>query len=263
MRFKRKRFPRLNEIVICTVKKITPYAAFCDLDEFEGKEGMLHVTEISSRVVRRVKEVLSEGQKIIAKVIRVNPSKGFIDLSIKRVPEFEKKRKRKEIRKEKKAHKILELFCLKRGLDPDDFFEKYFREYYEDGYIFEIFERAVEDGKDFLKKFLPNDLIDDFFSIIEKEFGKPVREIRFIFNVISFHPDGVIRIREFFSEVKKRFGKISDESEFLYQGSPKYLVILKTREPKKLERELEKELLKIKKLAKEKELEFSFEREKI
>lgn len=262
MRFKRRRFPYLNEIVLCTVKKITPYAAFCELNGFEDKEGMLHIAEVSSRIIKNIKEYLSEGQKVICKVIRVNPSKGFIDLSIKRVAEFEKRRKRDEIKKERKAHKIIELFCEKKGLDADEFFEKYFRDLYEEGYIYELFERAVEDGKKILKKHLPEKFLEDFFAIIEKEFGKPFKEIRLIFNVVSYESDGVLRLRNFFSNLKEKLGKISDEIKLIYQGSPKYLAVLKTKDPKKTEKKLESTINELEKFAKSLNLEFSYEREK-
>lgn len=262
MRFKRKRFPTLNELVVCTVKKITPYAAFCVLDEFEDKEGMLHITEVSSRIIRNVREKLSEGQKIICKVIRVNPRKGFIDLSIKRVAEFERRRKRDEIKKEKRAHKIIELFCKKRGMDVDEFFDKNFREVYEEGYVYELFERATEEGKEVLKKHLPEDLLEDFFKIIEKEFGKPFRDIRINLKVMSYNSDGVLRVRKFFSFAKKAFKEASEEVNIIYQGAPRYLVILKTKNPKETEKKLEKVMGELENFAKSLSMEFGYEREK-
>lgn len=262
MRFRRRRFPALNELVICTVKKITPYAAFCILDEFENKEGMLHITEISSRIIRNVREKLSEGQKIICKVIRVNPGKGFIDLSIKRVAEFERRRKRDEIKKEKRAHKIIELFCKKRGIDIDEFFEKHFRKMYEEGYVYELFERAVEEGKKVLKKCLSQDFLEDFLKTIEKEFGKPFREIRINLELISYDSDGILKVRKFFSFMKEILGKVSGEVNIIYLGAPKYLVILKTKDPKKAEKRLESLMRELEDLARSLKIEFKYEREK-
>ena len=48
MFFKREGRPEKGELVICTVKRILPHAAFVYLDEYRNLEAMLHVSEVSS-----------------------------------------------------------------------------------------------------------------------------------------------------------------------------------------------------------------------
>lgn len=90
---KRKGFPSEGEVVLITVKNITPYSALCSLNEYPGKEGMIHVSEVSGKWVRDIKKFVKQNKQYAAKVIRVDEIKGHINLSFKRLS---KKSKRKE-----------------------------------------------------------------------------------------------------------------------------------------------------------------------
>lgn len=63
------------------VSKITAFGAFVELDN--GLEGLIHVTEISDKPFGKVEEVISKGQEVTAKVIKVDKENKKISLSIK------------------------------------------------------------------------------------------------------------------------------------------------------------------------------------
>ena len=63
-----------------TVKTITPFGAFVDLG---GIDGLLHVSEMSRRRVTDPKEVVSVGQQVRVKVIRIENDGKRISLSMK------------------------------------------------------------------------------------------------------------------------------------------------------------------------------------
>ena len=65
-------------IVNGTVGKIVPYGAFIKIGG--GREGLLHITEMSAEPGTRIKDVLSFGQEISVKVIKVSDD-GKINLS--------------------------------------------------------------------------------------------------------------------------------------------------------------------------------------
>ena len=71
---------KVNEVVKCVVEKITPYGAFVRLEN--GQRGMIHISEISQGYVKKVEDVLSLGQELKARVIKID-EKGRIDLSLK------------------------------------------------------------------------------------------------------------------------------------------------------------------------------------
>lgn len=63
------------------VTRTTDFGAFIELEP--GLEGLIHISELDHRRVKRVTEVLTSGQEISAKVLEVDPNRKRISLSIK------------------------------------------------------------------------------------------------------------------------------------------------------------------------------------
>lgn len=63
------------------VTKITAFGAFVELDS--GIEGLIHVTELSDQAFGKVEDVVSKGDEVTAKVIKLDPEHKKIALSIK------------------------------------------------------------------------------------------------------------------------------------------------------------------------------------
>lgn len=87
------------------VTRTTDFGAFVELEP--GLEGLIHISELDHRRVKRVTEVLSTGQEITAKVLEVDKNRKRISLSLKalidkpeaaaepeeELPAYERKRK--------------------------------------------------------------------------------------------------------------------------------------------------------------------------
>ena len=67
-------YPEVGDHVIATIETITTYGAYAKLDEY-NKQGLLHVSEISSSWIRNIRDFVREGQKAVLKVIRVDSEK--------------------------------------------------------------------------------------------------------------------------------------------------------------------------------------------
>ena len=72
MYYKKQGLPEENEVILCTVKKILPHSIFVDLDEYENKEGLIHISEISPGRVRNIRDFVKEGKKIGWKVLKLD-----------------------------------------------------------------------------------------------------------------------------------------------------------------------------------------------
>jgi len=81
---KEKRYAELKEgdVVTGTVRSLTDYGAFIDLG---GVDGLLHVGEISRARINKPEDVLSVGQQIEAKVLKVDTEKRRISLGMKQL----------------------------------------------------------------------------------------------------------------------------------------------------------------------------------
>ena len=84
VRMKRE-WPDEGDLVVGTVHKVVGYGAFASLEEYEGKEAFIHISEVSSGWVKNIRDHVRENQKIVARVLRVNPKKGHVDVSMKRI----------------------------------------------------------------------------------------------------------------------------------------------------------------------------------
>lgn len=71
----------IGSIVKGVVTKITAFGAFVELDN--GIEALVHVSELSDQPFNKVEEVVSKGDEIHAKVIKLDPEHKKISLSIK------------------------------------------------------------------------------------------------------------------------------------------------------------------------------------
>jgi translation initiation factor 2 subunit 1 len=106
---KKHDLPTENDLVMCTITKVFSHGAFAKLDEYQGKDGFVHISEVASTWIKNIRDFVREGQKAVAKVLNVDPAKGHIDLSIRRVSEAQRKNKIQEWKRVQKSDKLLEI----------------------------------------------------------------------------------------------------------------------------------------------------------
>jgi len=114
---KRSGYPSKGEIVIGTVTRVMDFGAFVSLDEYENKEGLVHISEVAPGWIKDIRDYVKKGQKVVCKVLDVNPKRGHIDLSIKDVNERQRREKIQEWKSEQRAFKWLEIAGEKVGID--------------------------------------------------------------------------------------------------------------------------------------------------
>ena len=79
-----------GELYLGKVTKITNFGAF--LDVLNGKEGLLHISQISKERINKVEDVLKVGDELLVKVIEID-NQGRVNLSRKVLLEDEKEEK--------------------------------------------------------------------------------------------------------------------------------------------------------------------------
>lgn len=225
--------PENDEIVLCTVKKILPHSIFLSLDNYPETEGMLHISEISSSWVKNIKDFATVGKNMVCKVIGMDRKTRQVDLSLRKLKDFEKKEFLKQLKKERKIEKIITVVSgklklaekevsdiKKKIVDAYDTFGDFFDAYDEEG---EKVIKELELGSKFEKEVIP-------MLELAKEKKKIV--VKYEFTILSTSSDGVDDIKSFFKELSKKY-----DSVIVYLGSGKYLVkftVTTTKEIKKL-----------------------------
>ena len=72
--------PEVGTIYEGTIKRIMNFGAFCEI--FPGKEGLIHVSELSDKFVKNVEDAVKIGDKVKVKLIKIDEM-GRLNLSIK------------------------------------------------------------------------------------------------------------------------------------------------------------------------------------
>ncbi|WP_297418382.1 translation initiation factor IF-2 subunit alpha [Thermococcus sp.] len=238
---KAKQYPEEGEFVVATVKNIHNYGAFLKLDEYPGKEGFMHISEVASSWVRNIRDYIKEGQKIVAKVIRVDPSKGHIDLSLKRVNQQQRKAKLQEYKRAQKAENLLKMAAEKVGKN----FETAWREVWvpleeEYGEVYAAFEDAAQNGVEVLNGLIPDEWIEALRPIIEAYVEIPTVTIDAEFEITVPKPNGVEIIREALIRARDRANEEKEiDVKFSYQGAPRYRIDINAPDYYKAEEILE------------------------
>lgn len=228
-----KDWPDKDEYVICTITKINPNSVFAELDEYK-KNGMIHVSEISSTWVRDIRNHVKLGQKTVAKVLYIDTSRGFVNLSLKRAKPTIKREKISEYKNEKKAENLLQIAAkgMKKTLD-DAYKEVGLKLQEKFGLMYAGFEIAATKGK---KELIKEGISEKWASKIEELAKKNIKpkevSVKASLILTSFKSDGI--------EVIKKALQIDDKNvKITYVSAPKYSITVKGSDYPSCEKKLD------------------------
>ena len=226
-------FPENGDLVVCTVKNVKNFGAFVTLDEYDDKEGFVHVRDVATGWVKYIRDFVREGQKIVCKVLGVDSSKGHIDLSLKSVNEHQKREKIQQWKNEKKAEKLVEIVAERMSISIDeayDLFGNELLEVYET--LYGAFESAVSDQEEFLEDF-SGDWIDTFLEVANENVAPPSVQIDGILEMSSSAPNGMELVKN--ALLKGLEASEDAKVEITCVGCPKYRVVVCASEYKEAE----------------------------
>ena len=83
---------KIGDIVKCEVTGITNYGVFVKLEN--GYDGLIHISEVSSKFVSNLEKLYIAGDIINAKVIEVDNEKSQVKLSVKGIKDNKKNNKK-------------------------------------------------------------------------------------------------------------------------------------------------------------------------
>lgn len=233
MLFNKQGFPEESELVLCTVTSVQYHSVFVELDEY-GKTGLIHISEVSPGRIRNIRDFVKEGKKVVCKVLKINQEKGYIDLSLRRVNESEKRRKIDEIKKEQNAEKIIEIAASKIGAKTEDLYREISGKVTKThASLPEFFEESAKD-----EKLLDNLNIDKkWMKILEdviKQRIKPAEvEIKGKLRITTYSPEGIAIIKD---SLKKAEDAAKGKIGISYLGSGFYRFQVKAPDYKEAEK---------------------------
>ena len=121
----RKNLPEVGDLVVVTIKEVRNFGANVKLDEYPGKEGFIHIAEVATGWVKHIKDYLREGQRTVCKVLNVDTARGYVDLSLKRANEHQRREKISEWKNEQKSQKLFEIVAKALNKSPDECYNEF------------------------------------------------------------------------------------------------------------------------------------------
>jgi len=256
----KKEYPGEGELIVGTVKNVQNFGAFVSLDEYSGKEGFIHIAEIATGWVKRIRNHIKEKQKVVCKVLNVDTKKGHIDLSLKRVNEHQKRDKIQEWKNSQKAEKLFEMVAEKHGITIDQAYKTFGNNLAKKyGSLYTAFEEAAFDIANLKKEGFKGDWLESFEEVAKQNITVPFVDIKGYIDVQLFVPDGIKYIKEALIEGEK--SEYEDvEIMVKYVAAPHYMITVKAPDYKIAEDELKKAVNRIEENIKKHDGVFEFHR---
>jgi translation initiation factor 2 subunit 1 len=231
-------YPEKSDLVICTVAKIQFNSIFVTLDEYEKKQGIIHISEISPGRIRNIRDYVKEGKVIVCVVLRVSTERDLIELSLRRVAESARRNKINEMKQEQKAEKIIEFVAKNQKTDEKKMIEQIIQKITPDYDSVHSFFEDVVTGQTTLDTLgFPKKVTELLDETMRQRIKPPEVIIKGRFVIQSYQSNGVEIIKNALHKAKE-IGK--DDLTLTYQGAGKYDLSIKSEDYKAAEKLLEK-----------------------
>lgn len=230
-------WPETGEMVVATVSRIETYGAYVALDEYNNKEALLHISEISSRWVRNIRNHVRENQKVVLQVLRVDPSKGQVDLSLRRVNKDDRRKKVEQWKKTRKAETLLKQAATDLKLTPEDLFAEISPKLNEAQVnLYDALEQSAKKGAAiFTDLGVKTKTAEALANIAKDKIIVKGVTIQGVFEVTAMGNKGVEEIKDAFRMVRDLGDELESTVNIYTLGSPKYRVEVTSEDYKKAE----------------------------
>jgi translation initiation factor 2 subunit 1 len=257
--FKKKSLPEVGELVIAKIDKVIEQGAYCTLLEYGIDNAFIPWSEVSTKYVKDIRDVLKEGQVVVAKVIRVDrrAPRVQVDLSIKRVFENEKKVKMLRWKRLQKAQKIVELAAKNMGKSLEEAYIALWSKIEKELDPLSVLEDCVLLGyEQLVKRGVPEDWSKAVCEEAKKHITIKMVKIRAIVRITTYKPDGVEKIKKILSHIQDMQLPQNVKISVYTIGAPRYRVEIVATNYREAEAVLNKIEQDVHTLAKELGIEF-------
>ncbi|VDD90939.1 unnamed protein product [Enterobius vermicularis] len=203
-RFYANQFPDVEDTVMVNVRQIAEMGAYVSLLEYNNKEGMILLSELSRRRIRSVNKLIRVGRNECVVVIRVDKEKGYIDLSKRRVYSKDLIQCEDRFAKAKAVNSILRHVADQLGYQKEEELEDLYERtaWYFDKKLkkkaaaFDIFKKAISDPSVLNECDISEEIRQKLLQDIRKRLTPQAVKIRADIEVSCFAYDGIDAVKE-------------------------------------------------------------------
>jgi translation initiation factor 2 subunit 1 len=200
------KYPEIDELVTVRVTKMEDLSVSVILLEYNDIEGMVLLSELTNRRrVRSICKLATVGKQETMVTLRVDPTKGYVDLSKRRITPDEIAKQDARFIKSKTVHNIMCYVATTTNTDLEVLYEMFGWSLYKKfNHAYDAFKIAVTDPDSVFHEYnLPENILNCLLIQIRHRLtSNPVR-ICAEFELICFDTDGANIINEVLSESYK------------------------------------------------------------
>ncbi len=224
-------YPEVGDLVVATVARVVDYGGYVKLDEYDGVEGLVHISEIASTYVKNIRVHVREGQKLVLKVLRVSTQRGQVDLSLRRVTGREKSEKMLEWKKVKKADSIIKGAAERLKAVEDDISKIKSVIYEKFDNPFDAFEEAIDEGEEtFTKLGMGEDWAKALTEVARSKIRLEKAKVTGTVELSCTKTEGVEAVRQALRGAKKVKKTRGTTIKIYTVGSPRYRLEVRSKE---------------------------------
>ena len=239
--------PRKGELVVGRVVEIQDHGIYVEIENipYKGKRVYVYVTEVYPGRIKNIRHHVSINQRVVVRIRRVDPKTGYIEGSIKRVSERDKKAALAEFRREKRLYNIINYIVKKikeetgQEVSVEELEEKLLKQVKRKrGNLLKGLELIGAGGEATLRSLgIPEERVKPIMEVLkELSVKRELYNVRVKLQLTSLAPDGVERIKQAFMSVREVEIPEDIEIRMYTEGAPKYVIDLKGPDIKALRR---------------------------
>jgi translation initiation factor 2 subunit 1 len=201
------------------------------LDEYD-KPGLIPISEVSAGRIRNIRDFVEENKKIVCKVIRVDPERGHIDLSLRRVNDSQRRSKTDFIKQEQKAEKIIEVLSERIKIPAPQLYKEIassLMKHYS--WLYLAFEEVIEKNVSLEKLGLKKEVAEKLEELIREKIKPKKVEIVSKISIQTYDERGLELIKHAFAKSKE----IDSHILINYLGGGSYRLLITAKDYKKAE----------------------------
>lgn len=224
---KQDAWPEIGEFLVCMIKTVKQNGVYVDLDGYSGQEGFIFIGEVASGWVKNIRSIVREGQRVVAKVIKVKKDKRSVELSIKSVSDERRRDTLQRWKNKQRAGQLLRIVGERSGWDDAKIAEMSTELIETFGGLYAAFEETAIENNALKNEGFEGDWTSVFIETAVENIIPEFVNIRAIADIQIHGSEGIEIIRKALSAAEGCASK-DDEVEVsaFYDGAPEYRIEL-------------------------------------
>ncbi|UKJ88235.1 eukaryotic translation initiation factor 2 subunit alpha [Theileria orientalis] len=210
-RFYERKFPEPEDLVMVKVNRIEAQGVYVSLLEYDDREGLILLNELSKRRYRSINKLVKIGRHEVVLVLRVDPVKGYIDLSKRRVTPEDIIKCEERFSKSKKVHQTVRHIAQKHGVSVEELNKACIWPLYKTyPHALDALKEAAANKENVFKNLtLSQEIVDSLLQDIQLRLVPQALKLRCSIDVWCFGPEGINAVKTSLTKAKEVDPQIS------------------------------------------------------